>query len=298
MHLRFELSAWRPNLPPLRPCGNPDCLQHRPLPRALACQWDGRRLCSPECYAAAAEADFARLLPALAPAPAPRHRMPLGLLMVEQGFLAAEDLRRALAAQQQAGAGRIGYWLMRLGFASESHITAALARQWGCSVFPLAETACEPAVSRLLPRALLLGFGLVPAHFAAARRTLFVACRDGIVRSALYAMERMLGLTLEPCFADASAVDARLAALSRVRGAAAGQAGEALPNEASFDSPFSAAELAACARGYAVKLRLRSARAVTCSEYLWVRCAGAETHFDLVFHRPHRRMATFGPGLP
>jgi hypothetical protein len=40
-----------------------------------------------------------------------RHRIPLGLVMLEQGWITSGQLRQALDAQRGAGAGRLGQWL-------------------------------------------------------------------------------------------------------------------------------------------------------------------------------------------
>jgi hypothetical protein len=42
-----------------------------------------------------------------------RHRIPLGLVMLEQGWITSGQLRQALEAQRAAGAGRLGHWLVR-----------------------------------------------------------------------------------------------------------------------------------------------------------------------------------------
>ena len=42
-----------------------------------------------------------------------RHRVPLGLLMLEQGWITSVQLRQALEAQRAAGGGRLGNWLVR-----------------------------------------------------------------------------------------------------------------------------------------------------------------------------------------
>ena len=42
-----------------------------------------------------------------------RHRVPLGLVMIEQGWITAAQLRGALEAQRASAAGRLGHWLVR-----------------------------------------------------------------------------------------------------------------------------------------------------------------------------------------
>src|SRR5450631_41042 len=52
-----------------------------------------------------------------------RHRVPLGLLMLEQGWITAGQLRGALEAQKTAGSGRLGYWLVGQQGVSEQLMT-------------------------------------------------------------------------------------------------------------------------------------------------------------------------------
>lgn len=302
----------------LRRCQNVGCERWRGLgPRTLPLRWEEHWFCSPECFQAGAELALAGLMIGLA-APRPRaHRVPLGLILLRRGFITSSQLQAALAAQRAAGQGRLGDWLQRLAGVGEAQITAGLADQWSCPVFPLpspqndgdsgAGVEVPSALRGLLPLGLLEAYGMAPAHLVPARRELYLACREGLDRSALYAVERMLGLRVEACMADASAVDARLRALGarkRERSAAPvglaydrprrGQDARERGGETNFDSPFAAAELAACVRGYAVKLRLTSARAARCGEFLWVRLqsGGGQARHDLLFRAPAR------PGPP
>ena len=63
-----------------------------------------------------------------------RHRIPLGLAMLEQGWISQKDLRAALGAQRSAGSGKLGEWLVRQRSASEERVTRTLGLQWGCPV--------------------------------------------------------------------------------------------------------------------------------------------------------------------
>ena len=59
-------------------------------------------------------------------------------LMLSQGWITQEQLRRALDAQKAAGGkARIGKWLMRQCNLSEEQVTRALSMQWGCPVLSL-----------------------------------------------------------------------------------------------------------------------------------------------------------------
>ena len=54
-----------------------------------------------------------------------RHRVPLGLLMLAQGWITHPQLQKALAAQRESGTGRIGEWLM-----SECGVEAEQITPW------------------------------------------------------------------------------------------------------------------------------------------------------------------------
>lgn len=65
--------------------------------------------CSPACAATRVEAAVAREMDARGNSvQGHRHRIPLGLAMLEQGWITQKDLRAALAAQRAAGSGRLG----------------------------------------------------------------------------------------------------------------------------------------------------------------------------------------------
>ncbi len=71
--------------------------------------------CSPQCFEKAAQERFARARVPLLAVPPPRHRIPLGLLMLSRGQLTNRQLRLALEAQNSEGRGRLGGWLAEHG---------------------------------------------------------------------------------------------------------------------------------------------------------------------------------------
>jgi hypothetical protein len=194
------------------------------------------------------------------------HRVPLGLVLLSRQQLTAEQLSAALAAQREAGCGRIGDWLRELGFASEMQVTAALARQWSCPVLR-AEAAfknndCCPAI----PLPLLESLRMIPVELVAWSRTLLVAFSDGIDYSALYAIEHMLGYRTEPCLASATVLRTCLQDLAR--------------NRMTEEVFFERVEDFECARiigSYAARVNAKEIRLARCGMHLWVR-----------LHSPHR----------
>jgi len=124
-----------------------------------------------------------------------RHRIPLGLVMLEQGWITSGQLRGALAAQKAAGAGRLGYWLARQREVSEQLVTRALGLQWSCPVLPLEFHDAE-ALTGLLPRLFVDAFGALPLRVAAGR-LLYLGFEDRLDPVLALAVERMSGLRVE-----------------------------------------------------------------------------------------------------
>jgi hypothetical protein len=76
--------------------------------------FEGGWSCSMACTIARLEAAIRRETEGRSAEPfTHRHRIPLGLVMLEQGWITSEQLRHALDAQKAAGQGKLGEWLVR-----------------------------------------------------------------------------------------------------------------------------------------------------------------------------------------
>lgn len=130
------------------------------------------------------------------PAPYP-HRVPMGLMLVDQGKITPVELHAALEGQRRTEEEtgetiRLGEWLLRSGVLSEPALTRALSAQWNCPVFSL--DPYRPAeVATAMPRFLSEAGGAVPVR-APGGQILYVAFSGGIDRSLSYALERITGL--------------------------------------------------------------------------------------------------------
>ena len=124
-----------------------------------------------------------------------RHRVPLGLVMLEHGWITSEQLRQALEAQKAAGQGRLGEWLMRQHGVSEQLVTRALSVQWNCPVLPLDFHDAE-AMAPVLPRLFVEAFGALPLRVAAGQ-ILYLGFEERLDPVVSLALERMLGLRVE-----------------------------------------------------------------------------------------------------
>ncbi len=124
-----------------------------------------------------------------------RHRVPLGLLMMEQGWITPGQLKEALEAQKAAGEGRLGHFLVRQQGVSERLVTRALSLQWSCPVIPL-EFHDAAGLSSLMPRLFVDAFGALPLRVAAGK-LVYLGFEDRLDPVLALAVERMSGLRVE-----------------------------------------------------------------------------------------------------
>lgn len=180
-------------------CSNPACssgwlhlLRKRTVP-----VFEGGWVCSAACASAAIEAAVRRETEGKRVDPSiHRHRVPLGLVMLEQGWITADQLRQALDAQRSAGQGKLGQWLVRQQGIPEQLVTRALSLQWSCAVLPLEQHDPE-AMAPILPRLFVEAFGVLPIRVAAGA-ILYLGFEERPDPVVALALERMAGLRVEP----------------------------------------------------------------------------------------------------
>jgi hypothetical protein len=141
------------------------------------------------------------------------HRIPLGLAMLEQGWINGLQLRGALEAQRSAGGGRLGYWLVRGQGVSEQLVTRALGIQWSCPVLS-AEFHDVEGLAALVPRLFVDAFGALPLRTAAGW-ILYMGFEDRLDPVLALGVERMTGLRVECGLVAGSAFRAAHAAMLR-----------------------------------------------------------------------------------
>jgi hypothetical protein len=153
--------------------------------------------CSPACTEARIAAAVARELDGRTGVArvSHRHRVPLGLLMLEQGSITHAQLRRALEAQKAAGTGRLGQWLIGQHAVTEEQVTRALGLQWSCPVLSL-EHHDPAAMTDIMPRLFVDAFGALPLRLAAGR-VLYLGFEEALDPVLALALERMIGLRVE-----------------------------------------------------------------------------------------------------
>ncbi|MGH9564226.1 MAG: hypothetical protein ACRD3S_22465, partial [Terracidiphilus sp.] len=189
----------------LRTCAHPQCASgwlHLWRSRETPV-FEGGWCCSAECMVQCVVAALRREVDARGPGREPhRHRIPLGLAMLDQGWISQGDLRAALAAQRSAGCGKLGEWLVRQGSTSEAMVTRALGLQWGCPVLSI-DFHNPGDLTSLLPRLFVDAFGALPLRLAAGK-ILYLGFDDRIDPALALAIERMTGLRVEAGLVESS----------------------------------------------------------------------------------------------
>jgi hypothetical protein len=191
-----KVQSLRPGL--LRTCANPGCRTgwlHLWRSRSTPV-FEGGWCCSAECTEACMRVAVQRELSGRAgTGESHRHRIPMGLLMLEQGWITQNQLRKALDAQRSAGTGRLGYWLMRQGAVDEQRVTRALCRQWSCPTLT-ADDRDPGDLTSVMPRLFVDAFGALPLRLA-GERMLYLGYEEALDPVLSLVVERMTGLRVE-----------------------------------------------------------------------------------------------------
>ena len=123
-----------------------------------------------------------------------RHRVPLGLVLLAQGWITHPQLQAALEAQRSRG-GRIGERLVEDCGLEAEQITRGLSMQWSCPVLKAGGFSAR-AMALAVPRLFIEEFGLLPLRVAGGR-ILYLGFEDRLDAAAGLALERMTELKVE-----------------------------------------------------------------------------------------------------
>jgi hypothetical protein len=152
--------------------------------------------CSNRCLQTMVESAVRReAIDSPAPEVPHRHRVPLGLVLLAQGWITHPQLQSALAAQRHSGQGRIGEWLTQKCGLPEDRIARGLGVQWNCPVLSL-EGFSPRAMALVMPKRFVAEFGLVPLRVAGSS-ILYTAFQERLNASAALSLEQMCGLKVE-----------------------------------------------------------------------------------------------------
>src|SRR5579871_1329484 len=269
---------WRPELE----CENPECNFRNSMRRFFhrrasgGVRLQGHWYCSLDCFEHAIGNVFAGMLQVPDEPLRRAHRVPIGLLLLGRGVISENDLKSALTQQRQSVNERLGRALVRLGLASANDISAALAAQWGCAVFPLEQDHRYRSCAQMLPFALLDSARMLPVHYLSSNQMLFVGFSDDVDHTALYAAEQLLGSRTEPCVVSESAMTE---ALEEMRS-------QSRPAEIVFETVWNSPQIARTIRDYALKLGADELLLARPRKFLWVRLRAAGHAWDLMFRLP------------
>lgn len=181
-----------------RMCGSPECSGSRlsPWRNRKRPIFEGEWACSGRCVLGLVSAairreanDMGDTLPIQH-----RHRVPLGLVLLSQGWITQAQLQQALSAQRQQG-GRIGERLIADCGVEATQIMRGLSMQWGCPV--LSTKGFTPsAMALVMPKLFIEEFGLLPLRVAGSH-ILYLGFEDHLDASAALALEQMTELKVE-----------------------------------------------------------------------------------------------------
>ena len=92
----------------------------------------------------------------------------LGDLLVTEGLIAPEDLRRAVS-EQKGTSEKLGSILVRLNLLTEEQLIGFLSRQYGIPSITLSQLDIDPDVLRLVPAQLAKKYEVIPSSERASR---------------------------------------------------------------------------------------------------------------------------------
>jgi Type II secretion system (T2SS), protein E, N-terminal domain len=266
-------AKWRNWLPK---CANPNCARKSLLQtfahRHHGMNVDGHWYCGPDCFEHAIKGKIGELMTSQGkPAKARSSRVPIGLLLLQRGVLTADQLRVALERHRLSEM-NFGDVVQELGFATPEQVTAAVAAQWSCPVFPLGDRRLELGVR--IPRQFLELYGMLPVHYGELERRLLIGFVSGVQHQVLYTIGHMTSCVVAPCFITAREYELHLHSPSTpfVR-----------DDELLFDKIVDSAEMAHITRSYVVQLAADRVRLGKCRDYIWTRIAGRKREMDLLF---------------
>ena len=124
-----------------------------------------------------------------------KHRVPLGLVLLAQGWISHPQLQTALEAQRATGRGRIGDWLTQSCGLAEDRIARGLGVQWSCPVLTT-EGFSPAAMAVVMPKRFIAEFGLVPLRIAGST-LLYLAFEERMDAAVALGVEQMCRLKVE-----------------------------------------------------------------------------------------------------
>jgi len=170
-------------------------------------QYEGNAFCSDSCLCAYVENELIEKWQRLQleddrKIPRPK----LGTILMKIAQLSRDQVDEAIKLQSQTRKGRIGEWLIRLGFVEEHQITAALAMQYGLPLINLRNSSANVDALRMIPGRVARCSSLIPVGFDDDQRKLRVAVIAPINFNSQEAIRRMVRKGMVTYIGDQSAI--------------------------------------------------------------------------------------------
>jgi len=169
--------------------------------------YEGRHFCSERCLLTHAETELTEkwnLLQHAKRQHVPRPR--LGTILLEKAFVTHDQLEEAVRLQRQTREGRIGEWLIRLGFVEEHQITVALSKQYGIPMIQLRNVNAQTDAARMVPAPVAKCSNLVPVGYGNDGTSLRIAVTGPVDFGSQEAIRRMLRRGVMTYIGDQSAI--------------------------------------------------------------------------------------------
>jgi hypothetical protein len=182
---------------------------------------------------------------------------------MQTAFITRQQLEEAVRCQQEAREGKLGEWLLRLGFVEERQVTCALAHQFGLPMIDLKNSQPRKDAVRMIPAQVAESADLLPVSYDNDHGSLRVAVSGPINFHEQETLRRMIGTGVSTYIGDQSEIrslrdawyEPRSLDLSRVP---------------SFQSLGELLEVVHSTISTAVKERAADIKAELLEKYLWI----------------------------
>jgi hypothetical protein len=170
-------------------------------------QYEGNIFCSDACLQMHFEAELTgkwRRLQGEKDRRIPRPK--LGTILMQTAYVTRDQLDEAIKLQNQTREGRIGEWLLKLGFVEEHQVTAALAQQYGLPLINLDKSDPNADAVRMIPGKVAKCSGLVPVGFDDHQTSLRIAVTAPVNFTSQEAIRRMVKKGIVAYIGEQSAI--------------------------------------------------------------------------------------------
>jgi hypothetical protein len=177
------------------------------LSRRQPPRFEGRTFCSETCLREHIEKELSdRWYRLMQGKGHPIRRPKLGTILLQTAFITPDQLDTAIKMQRLNQEGKIGEWLVRLGFVEERQITQALSQQYGIPIIHLDKSEAKNDAVRLIPGKVAKCSQLIPLGLDEEKKSLCLALSDPVDFNSLEIIRRMVGRGLITYISDQSTV--------------------------------------------------------------------------------------------